>query len=127
MSQGVKLVPKRRFDWERIFRRLIVPPNFRSAKIVGLTMATYANADGTNMHPGEKLLMAQCGLSERTVRDSLKYLREMGLIHRYARGSSTGRPNYADKYQLCAPEAWAEILPLLPEPGKADGEALEAA
>jgi hypothetical protein len=115
MIDPSELLTKKRFEWERIILRLVVPSNLRAVKLIGLALATYANADGTNVHPGEKRLMAECQLSERTVRDSLKHLREIGLIYRHSRGSNLGKTNYADVYQLCVPKGWADRLPLLPE------------
>ncbi len=110
------LTAVQRFDWEKIILRLRVPSHLRAAKVVALTLATYADAkNGRNVRPGEKRLMAQCQLSERTVRECLRYLRDMVLIYRNSRGSNIGKTNYTDVYQLSAPKQWRDVLDLLPE------------
>lgn len=107
----------RPFPWMRVIRRLDLPKAHRAVKLVGYTIGTYANVnDGDNAFPGEKRLMADCLLSERSVRDSLKWLRDNYLIYRRERGSSVGRTNYADRYQLIVASDWRTRYPLLDEP-----------
>lgn len=95
-----------RFAWEKTIREIVVPDHLRAVKVVGLMLATYADQDGTSVRPGERRLAARCQLTDRTVREALKWLRQNLLIHRHARGSNVGLRNYADTYQLCRPEGW---------------------
>lgn len=90
-----------RFDWERAIRALPLRPPVR--KLVALTLATYADKDGTNAHPGEDRLAEDCGITTRAVRGHLSALRELGLIVRTFRGSSYGRSKAADEYHLAMP------------------------
>lgn len=105
-----------RFEWEKIIRRIVVPDSLRATKFVALMAATYANADGARVFPGEENLAAACQLSERTVRSSLAWLRENGLIYRESRGSNLGRQAKADRYQLCAPSDWEARMKLIDDP-----------
>lgn len=101
-----KIFALNRFEWEKTIRSIVVPSNLRSVKLVSLMLATYADADGKNVRPGERRLVAACQLSERSVRDALKYLREEYLIFRHSRGSNLGARNYSDVYQLSRPSDW---------------------
>jgi Helix-turn-helix domain len=74
-----------------------------SRKGLALALATYANKDGTNTHPGEARLAADCGINEQSVRRHLAALRDVGLIARTFRASTTGKINMADSYDLTIP------------------------
>lgn len=105
------------YPWTLLIRRLDLPKNVRAVKLVGYTLATYADfKTGENIHPGERRLMDECMLSERSVRDSMRWLRDHYLIFRRARGSNMGRARWADNYQLCVPTDWRTRFPLFDDP-----------
>lgn len=93
-------MPIDRFSWERSVRRLALG---RTSKLVGLMLATYADRDGDNAHPGVDRLSADCESDERTIRRHLTRLAELGLIERTFEGSSAGRRRLADCYRLTMP------------------------
>jgi DNA-binding transcriptional ArsR family regulator len=86
--------------WLRAVRRTKMP---LPRKGLALALATYANRDGTNAHPGVARLAADCGINEQSVRRHLKALRDAGLIVRTFRASTTGKKNMADSYDLTVP------------------------
>lgn len=90
-----------RYEWERVLRRCVLHP--QPVKTVGAFLAQYANADGTHVRPGVDRLAAVSGLSERSVRNGLTVLRELGLITRTRVGSSLGRQALTDEYRLSYP------------------------
>lgn len=112
---GVKVLALGRFEWERVIRRIVVPTSRRSVKVVAMMLATYADADGRNVRPGEQRLSAVTQLGRSTVRESLSWLRDSMLLYRQSRGSNLGRANLVDIYQLCAPEDWQERFLILSE------------
>ncbi len=113
MSQFKVMVVKP-FPWTLVIRRLDLPKTLRAVKLIAFTVATYADfKTGEDIHPGERRLMDECLLSERSVRDSLRWLRDHYLIYRQAKGSNMGRVNCADVYQLCVPTDWRSRFPLL--------------
>lgn len=89
-----------RYEWERWVRRVRLHP---SVKLVALTLATYANRDGTHMYPGVAKLAAVTGLTERSVRDALKTLRDLGLLERTREGFRNGRRALADEHEMRRP------------------------
>lgn len=89
-----------RFEWERSLRRLTIG---RPRKTVALMLATYADADGSNAHPGLDRLAADCESDERTIRRNLTHLVELGLLVRTFSGSRAGRRQLADCYALTMP------------------------
>ncbi len=72
-------------------------------KYVGLTLATYANADGTSIYPGNERLAAVTCQGDKTVRRALAWLRGGYLIERVREGSRGGRGGFADEYRLTLP------------------------
>jgi hypothetical protein len=74
-------------------------------KSLGLLLASYADKNGTNIHPGEEHLARVTGLTVRSVRAHLTALRETYcLIERTDRGSAGGRRAIADDYRLVMPD-----------------------
>lgn len=75
-------------------------------KIVLLALADYADGDGV-CWPGQKSIAAKAGMSERTVREKLSALEELGYIARRRRQNSEGYRS-TDEYKLlpAAPAAW---------------------
>jgi hypothetical protein len=94
------LVDVDRYEWERIFRRCVLP---QPVKSVGAYAAQYANRDGTRVYPGVARLAAVTCLSERSVRDALETLRQLGLLKRTRKGSSLGRQALTDEHRLTRP------------------------
>lgn len=85
------VTPLGRFEWEREVRRSTIPG---PTKLVALMAATYANADGSSIHPGVNNLMSNCGMSRPTVMRHLKTLRESGLLTVVTRANHrAGRAN----------------------------------
>ena len=97
--------PKDRFEWERIVRRVQMPSG---TKYLALTMATYADQDGTRVHPGVELLARVMCVSEKTVDRSLKVLRELGLVTLAKRGNR--HVKQADEYRLTAPALLVDLM-----------------
>lgn len=123
-----------KFDWERVLRRCqlgtrevqhLLPQDSASrplrgsnVKHVALTLATYANYDGTNIFPSVERLARVTELDERTVREALRVLRAVGLIERMRRGSNRGT-GVSDRYRLTQPEDLLEVVQMLePEEGQ---------
>ncbi len=89
-----------RYEWERIVRRVVMPP---PAKSVAFALATYGNQDGTSIYPGNERLAAVTCQSDKTVRRALSWLRAGYLIERVREGSRGGRGGFADEYRLTIP------------------------
>lgn len=87
-----------RFDWERRLRAATLTAQ---AKLFGVWLATYGDADGTSIHPGEERLSADTGLTVQTVRKHMRTLRETGWLRRVER--SGRRTGHADSYRLTSP------------------------
>lgn len=100
MADNDDLVDVDRYEWERIFRRCVLP---QPVKSVGAYAAQYANRDGTRVYPGVARLAAVTCLSERSVRDALELLRQLGLLTRTRKGSSLGRRALTDEHKLTRP------------------------
>jgi DNA-binding transcriptional ArsR family regulator len=107
------------YEWMRLIRRcqLTAP-----TKLVALTLATYANQDGTRIFPGVARLTAVTGLSERSVRGAMKTLRDVGLIERTRVGSSMGRRALTDEHALAFPVDLVKRIEMLgPDEAPAGG------
>jgi DNA-binding transcriptional ArsR family regulator len=106
------LEPIGRFQWEQSLRMLALP---WPTKSFGLLLATYADKNGTNIHPGEEHLARVTGLTQRSVRTHLAALRETYyLIERTERGSAGGRRSIADDYRLVLPNDSITRIGLVP-------------
>lgn len=92
------LAPLGRFAWEKALRAAALPPPVR---LFGAWLATYADADGGSIHPGEQLLAEHTGLTVQTVRRYMRTLREVGYIARVEQGGR--RRGRADAYRLTHP------------------------
>lgn len=86
-------------DWLGVVRRARLG---KSAKLVALMIATYANPDGTHVFPGIARLAVQCELDYRTVRRALALLRDQGLVEVSQRGAR--RSGKSDEYRLILAE-----------------------
>lgn len=109
------LEPTGRFEWERVLRRIEMP---QPVKGTALLMATYANADGSSIHPGEDELALYGNVTNRTIRNHIKALREhyRMLFRTHFHGTSRV---YSDTYQLVLPRelpVGVRLLVRLPDP-----------
>lgn len=52
----------------------------RTRKLVFLTIATYANSDGTRAYPSEETLAKECGIKPRQIRNVITWLENEGWI-----------------------------------------------
>ncbi|WP_047890194.1 hypothetical protein [Rhodococcus sp. ARP2] len=102
--------PIERFEWERIIRRVSMPP---TVKLMALTLATYADMDGTRVRPGVDRLIRVTGTSLATVKRTLSWLREHGLIERVKQGNRWA--GHADEYQLSIPVNLLDMDLLMPD------------
>lgn len=106
--------PIGRFEWERILRRIQV--SSPSVKLVGLTMATYADASGCRVRPGQARLAAVMGTSISTVRRGQSELEALGMLDMIAKGRSYGRGHtgaFASEYRLSVPSDLLDAIPML--------------
>ena len=98
-------------EWMNVWVRVIASP---SVKLVGTMAAHFADyEDGTKIHPGTELLAAVTGLTTRTVKESLKQMREWEVIWRYVEGSKQGRRKLSDEYRLTIPKDIIGRIPML--------------
>ncbi len=81
-------------QWTDVVRRARLG---RTVKAVALTLATYADNDGTRVFPGVARLAVDCELTYNVVQSALSTLRAAGLITVVRRGSRRGQ---ADEYRL---------------------------
>lgn len=82
-------------DWVNVVRRARLAP---TTKLVALTLASYADPDGTKVFPGVARLVVQCRIRFSTARAGLADLRHAGLIERVRRGNR--RRGQSDEYRL---------------------------
>ena len=99
-----------RYDWERVLRRARLGS---PTKAVALALATYADHDGSRVYPGVARLSAVTELSERSVRNALSKLRDLGLIERTREGSRNGRRALTDEHRLAIPVDLLDRVELL--------------
>jgi hypothetical protein len=72
-------------------------PEVARVATVGMWIATYADADGSNAFPGRDTLATLSGCSQETVTRAVKVLMGVGLLTRRR------RPNASSMYQLLMP------------------------
>lgn len=102
--------PTPRYEWERLVRRIKMPA---SNKLLALVLATYADPDGSRVRPGNEVLAAVTGQSERTVKRNLASLRELGLLAIARRGGGRAGVGKTTEYQLTIPMDLLERAELL--------------
>jgi hypothetical protein len=76
-------------EWVNVVRRARLP---RTTKLVALTLASYANPDGTRIYPSIARLVVQCRIRYSTCRRAIADLRSAGLLELVTRGGR-GRSN----------------------------------
>ena len=119
---SAEYLPVGRFEWERLVRRVRIPADVDGVKIpkpsvmrtVALTLASYANADGSRVRPGLPRLAAVTQLSKSSVSRAVTALRSLGLVERVVCGSANGRRGWSDEYRLTVPADLLEVMELLP-------------
>jgi hypothetical protein len=99
------LCPMEPLVWRTVIARCLLGS---TVKLVAYTLANYASKDGTSVRPGVALLVKDTELGDRTVRDALAMLRDLGLIERTFQASVTGLRDKADEYRLTFPDDLAE-------------------
>jgi len=92
---------KRHYEWEDVWKYVVVRP---PVKTVGLSLKTFGNKKGLEIHPGIRRLMAITGHTKPTVIEAIAEMRWLGFLWRIsrARGSNSG---LADDYQLSLPKS----------------------
>lgn len=98
--------------WVRTVRRIRLG---RTVKEVAIMLATYADPDGTRVHPGIARLSYECELSYTVIKGALRALRNHGLIEK------VGKKGDADEYRLYFHEDLIERVNV-PTPSQADAE-----
>lgn len=98
--------------WVRTVRRIRLG---RTVKEVAIMLATYADPDGSRVHPGVARLSYECELSYTSVKSALRALRKYGLIVK------VGKKGDADDYHLILHEDLLERVDV-PTPSQADAE-----
>ncbi|BEL05708.1 hypothetical protein Q0Z83_038990 [Actinoplanes sichuanensis] len=102
------LIPVTVREWTDILARIrfgtvtIAGKTYSAAriKLVAHRLATYADHDGTRIHPGIARLAVDLEIEYRTVRDTLTLLRRLGLLQLVRPAAGHRR---ADEYRLTLP------------------------
>ena len=82
-----------------------------------MMLASFANADGTSVFPGEEGLAGFCQGGKSTIGPCLRWMRDEYLIFRRSHGVTRGGRRLADEYQLSMPDDWETRFTLLPPNG----------
>ena len=104
----MELQPAKRFEWERIVRRVRLG---KSTKLVAMVLASYADTSGGSVRPGEPRLAGACEMGASTVRRHVATLVEMGLLERVSNGGGPGK--WAACYRLVVPDDLLWRVPML--------------
>jgi hypothetical protein len=97
-------VPASRFVWEKAVRRAKLGTGQHGTSVLAgaFAFATFADADGSSIHPGVSLVADGLGVSSRTVDRALSRLRAEGFLTKVRDGNR--RLGLADEYRLCLPD-----------------------
>lgn len=98
------------FAWGKFVMRADLP---KTTKDIALAMIMWGDFDGSNVRPGNRILAAAFDIEERSVREHLKILRDLGLIEKVGFGRTGGG---ADTYRLTTPGAGHLAVPMLMDP-----------
>lgn len=98
------------FWWGKFIARADLP---KTTKQIAMALPFWGDEDGANIRPGNRILAIAVGIEERSVREHLKLLRDLGLIERVGFGRSGGK---ADVYRLTTPGAGYPAIPMLADP-----------
>ncbi len=94
-------------EWVNIVRRARLG---RTVKLIALTLVTYADPDGTRVHPGVARLAVDCEVTYNVVKASLARLRDVGLIRLVQQAARRGD---SDLYHLVVREDLLEHVTVL--------------
>ena len=100
LPNEVKGANSDRFPWEKALRDSQLPSR---ARHVGHLMATYADKDGSSIHPGVDRMAKGTGMSSRTVHTALKELRLNGWVKVVVQSNSWRGQSH--EYRLTIPAA----------------------
>lgn len=99
-EQARELVPCGRFEWERVIKRIVWP---KPVKFLALTLATYADPDGSRVRPGMDALAGDTGDTARNVGRLMGVLLDVGMVEEVARGGGRNGRGRASAYRLTVP------------------------
>jgi hypothetical protein len=106
-------------QWTDVVRRARLG---RTVKAVAMVLATYADSDGTRVHPGLARVAWEAEVNYNTAQQALAKLREVQLIQLVRKsGRKGGRRRDADEYRLILGEDVMEHLDI-PTPARAEVE-----
>lgn len=115
-------IPVGLYEWVRILRRIVMPGTI---KFTALMLSTWADPDGTRVRPGNDLLAAALGVSERTVIRHLDELRSWQFIKQVSRGGGRNNVGKATEYRLTIPPDLMDRFTLLPPNGRPEPDSRE--
>lgn len=111
------LRPVDRFEWERIVRRVQISS---STMLLALTLATYADSNGSRIRPGvDRLARVMC-VSAPTVKRAFAELRRLGLVQQTKKGNRYA--SHADEYRLTVPSDMPDYPMLDPDECEMSGD-----
>ncbi|BDC74991.1 helix-turn-helix domain-containing protein [Prescottella equi] len=90
--------PAHRFEWERVMRRVSMPAGVKGLAFV---LASYADGDGTRIHPSNARLANVMEKSEKTIERGMTWLVAAGFVVITRRRNS--RAGIANEYRLTLP------------------------
>lgn len=101
----------KRWDWERLVRRILMP---KAVKLAALVLASFADNDGSRVCPGLDEVAAIIGQSTRSAGRHVGALAdEYGLLVQVARGGGRGRERTNNEYRLAIPVDLLDRVQLL--------------
>lgn len=109
----MELKPAGRWEWERLIRRARFGRD-HATRTVALTLAHYADPDGTRVRPGRERLTRATEYSLPAVERSLSRLRAMGFIELTDSASARGLKGGSDEYRLTYPADILDAIQMLP-------------
>lgn len=107
-----------KFTWHKEIRRAQLP---RIPYLIAMTFFDYADEDGQNAWPGNKLIAEENGIAERSVKRGAEMLRNSGWVFRTRRSNHAHTRTFADAYRLTYPKDHPKYFPVdRPEEGDVD-------
>jgi hypothetical protein len=104
MGDACARKPVGSFEYQRWIRALDIPAQH---KYMALMVSTYADPDGSNVFPGVEELALVTRKSAATVKRSLEFLRDAGLLEKVKHGNRWAK--HADEYRLSVPSNVTEL------------------
>lgn len=110
VTEPAGLAPATSFEWFRVIKSIefgtctIGRRNVSGGtiKLICGILASYADADGSNVFPSIARLALDAEISEEVTKAVMRHLREVGLLDQVERGG--GRKRKTAKYQLTIPD-----------------------